>query len=43
VPIEVYELFHKPSWIKAATLTLNVTVVLYLVWMLRRGQPQAEG
>ena len=41
LPIEVYELFHKPSWIKAATLTLNVAVVLYLVWMLRRGQPKA--
>ena len=41
VPIEVYELWHKPSWIKAATLTLNVAVVLYLVWTLRRGHVRA--
>lgn len=41
VPIEVYELWHKPSWIKAATLTLNVAVVLYLVWTLRRGHGRA--
>jgi len=38
VPIEVYELWHKPSWIKAATLTLNVAVVVYLVWTLQRGR-----
>ena len=38
VPVEVYELLHKPSWVKAATLTLNVAVVLYLVWTLRRGR-----
>jgi uncharacterized membrane protein (DUF2068 family) len=37
VPIEIYELWHKPSWIKGATLTLNIAVVVYLVWMLRRG------
>lgn len=36
VPIEVYELLHKPSWTKAATLTLNVAVIAYLVRMLRR-------
>ena len=40
VPIEVYELWHKPGWIKAATLTFNVAVLVYLVWMLRRGQLQ---
>ena len=38
VPVEVYELWHKPSWIKAATLALNMTVVLYLVWTLQRGR-----
>lgn len=34
VPVEVYELWHKPSWVKAGTLTLNVAVVAYLVWIL---------
>jgi uncharacterized membrane protein (DUF2068 family) len=36
VPIEIYELLDKPSWIKAGTLALNVGVVLYLLWTLRR-------
>lgn len=31
VPIEVYELWHKPSAIKAATLAVNVAIVVYLV------------
>jgi uncharacterized membrane protein (DUF2068 family) len=42
VPVEVYELLHKPSWIKAGTLTLNVAVVAYLVWILwsrRQAEP----
>jgi uncharacterized membrane protein (DUF2068 family) len=34
VPVEVYELWHRPSWIKAGTLTLNVAVVAYLLWIL---------
>jgi len=36
VPVEVYELLHKPSAIKAATLAFNVAVVAYLLWTLRR-------
>jgi uncharacterized membrane protein (DUF2068 family) len=38
VPVEVYELWHKPGWIKAGTLTVNVAVVVYLVWSLYRGR-----
>ena len=38
VPIEVYELWQKPSAIKAATLTLNVAVIAYLIWTLRQGR-----
>lgn len=38
VPIEVYELWHRPSTIKASTLVLNVAVVGYLVWTLRQGR-----
>ena len=41
VPVEVYELWHKPSWVKAATLTLNVGVVIYLICTLRRGRAVA--
>lgn len=38
VPVELYELWHKPGPIKAATLLLNVALVAYLVWMLRQGR-----
>ena len=36
VPIEVYELCRRPGAIKAVTLALNVAVVGYLIWTLRR-------
>ena len=36
VPVEIYELWHKPGWLKVATLALNVGVVAYLSWNLRR-------
>ena len=36
VPIEVYELWHKPSIVKAATLVFNIAVVVFLVWTLKR-------
>ncbi len=38
VPIEVYELWHKPGALKVATLVLNVAVVAYLVLTLQRGR-----
>jgi len=38
VPIEVYELWQKPTPIRAATLTLNLAVVGYLIWTLRQGR-----
>ncbi|CAN5482832.1 DUF2127 domain-containing protein [soil metagenome] len=36
VPVEVYELWHKPSAIKCATLAVNVGVVVYLLWTLNK-------
>jgi len=38
VPVELYELWHKPSEVKVATLTINVAVVAYLVMTLVRGR-----
>jgi uncharacterized membrane protein (DUF2068 family) len=38
VPIEVYELWHKPSPIKGVTLAFNLAVVAYLLWTLQRGR-----
>lgn len=36
IPVEIYELIERPSWVKAATLTLNVGVVVYLLGTLSR-------
>jgi uncharacterized membrane protein (DUF2068 family) len=38
VPVEAYELWHKPGALKVATLVLNIGVVAYLVWTLRRSR-----
>jgi uncharacterized membrane protein (DUF2068 family) len=38
LPIEVYELWEKPSPIRLATLALNLAVVAYLGWTLRQGR-----
>jgi uncharacterized membrane protein (DUF2068 family) len=40
VPIEIYELWQKPSATKAATLIFNVAVVAYLIWTLQRDRKQ---
>jgi uncharacterized membrane protein (DUF2068 family) len=38
IPVEIYELWNKPTPIKAATLAFNVAVVVYLIWALRSGR-----
>ena len=36
VPLEVYELVHHPSVIKAAGIVVNLVIVAYLGWRLRK-------
>jgi uncharacterized membrane protein (DUF2068 family) len=36
VPFEIYELVQKPSPLKAAGLTVNILIVLYLLRVVRR-------
>src|SRR5690242_20329852 len=36
IPFELYELVHRPSMLKAAGLLVNVAIVVYLVYLLRR-------
>jgi uncharacterized membrane protein (DUF2068 family) len=45
VPIEVYELAHRPGLGKVAALLLNVAIVAYLAWRLRaeRRHPSPGG
>lgn len=38
VPVEVYELFHGASWIKAGTLSLNLAIVGYMAYALNQNQ-----
>lgn len=35
VPIEVYELCKRPTWLRAAILLTNLLIVSYLVWLRR--------
>ena len=34
IPIEVYELAHRASWIKFGALVINFIIVGYMVWLL---------
>lgn len=40
VPIEVYELFHHATWVKAAVLTLNLGIVAYMSYALMHSADQ---
>lgn len=42
VPVEIYELTVRVSWIKATALILNLVVVAYMVWLLfQSARPRA--
>ena len=34
VPVEIYELVHRFTWLKVGALILNIIVVVYMVWLL---------
>jgi uncharacterized membrane protein (DUF2068 family) len=38
VPIEIYELAHRVTWIRFGALALNLVVVAYMVWLLTESQ-----
>ena len=35
VPVEIYEIYRHPSWVKLGVLAINVAIVLYLVHHIR--------
>jgi len=44
VPVEIYELGHRFTWLKTTTLILNLIVVAYMVWLLTESRRrQAAG
>ena len=36
IPLEIYELFHKPTFTRAILLLVNLAVVAYLIFEIRR-------
>ena len=36
VPVEIWEIIRKPHWGKVAVLVINLALVAYLVWVVRR-------
>ncbi|MBV9127934.1 MAG: DUF2127 domain-containing protein [Verrucomicrobia bacterium] len=43
IPLELYELFHKPNWIKVSALLVNVGIVWFLVLHLRKTRDAQRG
>jgi uncharacterized membrane protein (DUF2068 family) len=35
IPFEVYEIIHRPTWIKIAALTINIAAAVYLIVRVR--------
>jgi uncharacterized membrane protein (DUF2068 family) len=42
LPWELYELVRRPSWFRLSLLLINLGVLGYLVWLLRRKKVAAE-
>jgi uncharacterized membrane protein (DUF2068 family) len=42
IPFEVYELIHKPSLLKAVGIAVNIAIVAYLVYALRKRLEQEK-
>jgi uncharacterized membrane protein (DUF2068 family) len=36
IPLEIYEIYHKPGWTKIAATAVNVIIAVYLVVRVRR-------
>jgi len=40
LPLEVYELFHRATWIKVAVLSTNIGIVVYMAYALMHSAEQ---
>ncbi len=38
VPIEIYELVHRVTWLRIGALVVNLLVVAYMIWLLTESQ-----
>jgi uncharacterized membrane protein (DUF2068 family) len=42
LPWELYELARRPNWFRLSLLLINLAVLAYLLWLLRRKKPVAS-
>ncbi len=42
VPIEIYEIAHRTSWLKIGALVVNLFIVAYMVWLLTENRRRAS-
>ena len=42
IPLELYELIEKPTWVRAVALVVNIAVVVYLVFRIRREKKEVH-
>ena len=35
VPVEIYEIWRHPTWIKVLVLAINVGIVIYLIYLIK--------
>ena len=42
LPWEVYEIMRRPDWVRVGLLVVNLVVLAYLVWWLRRNRPAEQ-
>lgn len=43
LPWELYELARRPSWFRLSLLLINLAVLAYLIWLLRRKRLLGDG
>ena len=39
LPVEIFELLHRFTWLKVAALLANLLILAYLLWILKRHRP----
>jgi len=42
VPVEIYEIAHRASWLKVGALIINLAIVAYMVWLLTENRRLAR-
>jgi len=42
VPVEIYEIAHRASWLKFGALLVNLAIVAYMVWLLTENRRLAR-